>query len=302
MMKIKVLVVLIILISSFSLVVNANSNSFDQRFNKTNDYSSAIIKQSVDLFTLSFNGEQNDYSLDDLKDFPSVTGTGGRLKVTNEVMGPYEYTGVSILELANEFSSIPSNFDMVAISDDGYLVKFTFDQIQGDVEVYDLQGNPQGQGGVEMILAYAEDGEPLVHGGPLRIAFVNDGLITDAFLWSKYIEEIEFVYHTSDDDRPDISIDKPTNAIYYFDNKFFPYPQPVIIGDITFEISVYDENDIAKVIFLIDDEIKSKQAYAPYQWKWDERAIGKYTIKIIAYDNSGNIGTAQKEFSIINFF
>lgn len=294
--------IILLVITSFSLFVNGEFVVKNQQSIKNNFFSKDVKNNAITLFTLSFNGEQIEYSLDDLKDFPQITGSGGRLKVTGDVIGPYEYTGVSMITLANEFETLPSSFDMVSISDDGYVMKYTDDEIKGDIRVYDQEGNSQGVGGVEMILAYEEDGDPLAHGGPLRIAYVDDGLITDAFLWSKYIEEIEFVYHSSDNNPPDISIDKPTNAIYYFDQKFINYPQPIIIGDITFKVSIFDENDISKVMLIMDDVILSKQQYAPYEWNWDERAIGKYTIQIVCYDDSGNIGIAQKDFTIINFF
>ena len=294
--------IILLLITSFSLFVNGEFVVKNLQSMENNFFSKDVKNNAVTLFTLSFNGEQIEYSLDDLKDFPQITGSGGRLKVTGDVIGPYEYTGVSMITLANEFETLPSSFDMVSISDDGYVMKYTDDEIKGDIRIYDQEGNSQGVGGVEMILAYEEDGDPLAHGGPLRIAYVDDGLITDAFLWSKYIEEIEFVYHSSDNNPPDISIDKPTNAIYYFDQKFINYPQPIIIGDITFKVSIFDENDISKVMFIMDDVILSKQQYPPYEWNWDERAIGKYTIQIVCYDDSGNIGIAQKDFTIINFF
>lgn len=259
-------------------------------------------QETTTFFTLSFDGTQKEYSLDDLKSFPAITGEGGRLKVTGDVVGPYEYTGVSIMRLAEEFSSIPRKFEMVTISDDGYVFKYSYDEIRGNVEVFDEEGNSEGVGDVNMILAYAEDGDPLIHGGPLRIAFVNeDGAITDAFLWSKYVEEIEFVLDSSDTNSPSISIDKPENAIYYNDKKLVTYSHPIIIGDITFQVSVTDENRVASVMFIIGSDIKSKQRDQPYRWNFDDKGIDQYTIKIVAYDESGNIGIAQKDLLMFNF-
>ena len=264
--------------------------------------SESINQDTTSIFTLSFNGSQKKYSIDDLELFPSITGQGGRLKVTGEVVGPYEYTGVSIITLAKEFTTIPTNFEMVAISDDGYVFKYTFNQIQGNIEIYDEEGHSQGIGDVNMILAYAENDDPLIHGGPLRLAFVNEnGAITDAFLWSKYVEEIEFVFDTADNDSPEISIDKPDNAIYYNDKKLLPYSQPFIVGEITFQISVSDENNVVNVMFIMNNDIKLKHRNPPYQWNFDEKGFGKYTIKIVSYDESGNIGTAQKDFIFFNF-
>jgi len=259
-------------------------------------------QETTAFFTLSFDGSHIEYSLDDLETFPAITGEGGRLKVTGDVVGPYEYTGVSIMRLAEEFSSIPSRFEMVTISDDGYVFKYSYDDIRGNVEVFDEDGNSEGIGNVNMILAYAEDGDPLIHGGPLRIAFVNEeGVITDAFLWSKYVEEIEFVFDSSDTDPPSISIEKPENAIYYDDKKLVSYSQPIIIGDITFQLSVNDENRVANVMFIIGNDIESKQRNQPYRWNFDEKGIDRHTIKIVAYDESGNIGISQKDFLMFNF-
>jgi hypothetical protein len=258
---------------------------------------------SFSLFTVSFDGSQKDFSIDELKSFPSITGLGGRLKETGDVIGPYEYTGVSIEVLASQFPSLPNQYEIVSISEDGYLFKYTFDTIQGNVQIYDCEGNSQGIGNVHMILAYEEDGEPLVHGGPFRIVFVNeDSAITDAFLWSKYVEEIEFVFDSTDLTPPDIAINKPADAIYYNDKELVSYPQPFVIGDITIKVGVSDENSVAKVLFVLNNDIKSKQQDQPYQWNFDKKGFGQYTIRIMSYDDSGNIGSTQKTFLMLNFF
>jgi len=265
----------------------------------------AKLKQqdTFSLFTVSFDGLQKDFSIDELRSLPSITGLGGRLKETGDVIGPYEYTGVSMEVLVAQFPSLQNQYEMVTISEDGYLFKYTFDTIQGNVQIYDYEGNSQGIDTVHMILAYEEDGDPLGHGGPFRIAFVNDeGAITDAFLWSKYVEEIEFVFDSTDSTPPDISVNKPADAIYYNDKELVSYPQPFVIGDITIEVGVTDENSIAKVLFVLNNDIKSKQQDQPYQWNFDKKGFSQYTIRIISYDDSGNIGSTQKTFLMLNFF
>jgi hypothetical protein len=100
---------------------------------------------------------------------------------------------VSISTLADEFSLIPESYTLKIVSDDGYVYTYTQDEIQGNVQVYDTEGIKQGIGGVTMILAYEEEGIKDFPGGPLRIAYVDDEeQLTDSFLWSKYVIEIDY--------------------------------------------------------------------------------------------------------------
>ena len=155
---------------------------------KDNDQSNEDI-----ILTLTYNGNQETYTIEDLESMESVAGLGGRINKLGSITGPFEYKGVSIATLANEFPSIPSSYTLTTFADDGYTVNFTEDEIQGNVQVYDTEGNEQGIGGVTMILAYEEEGIKDFDGGPLRIAFIDDeDQVTDSFLWSKHVVEIEF--------------------------------------------------------------------------------------------------------------
>ena len=74
---------------------------------------------------------------------------------------------------------------------------------------------------------------------------------------------------------------------------------PVIIGKITVMVEAYDENGISKVEFYIDNEFKTIDDSPPYEWLWDEFAIGKHEIRAIAYNNEGN--KAEDKINIIIF-
>lgn len=144
------------------------------------------------VLTLTYGDEHKDYTLDDLLAFDSITGNGGRLKVTGEVIPPNEYTGVLITTLAQEFTDMPSQYSITVIADDGYIMNYTYEETQGEVMVYDTQGNEIGVGGVSMILATKENGQT-GYDGSLRIAFINqDEPITFSALWAKYVVEIVF--------------------------------------------------------------------------------------------------------------
>ena len=258
------------------------------------------LTHTNDILTLTYNGKHKYYDLEDLLDFDLLTGNGGRLKVTGDISGPYEYTGVLVTTLAQEFPAMTSKYRMVAIADDGYTFSYTHEEILGDIMVYDTNGDEIGVGGVSMILATMEDGQT-GYSGSYRIAFINhDEPITYSAKWAKYVVELEFIPESTDTTPPNISIEKPTNAIYFFDKQIIPYSKPFIIGGITINVNADDDSGISRVLFVINEELKHEAFFPAYQWVWDETAVGTYTIEIKAYDTAGNINTAQKEVLIIN--
>jgi len=169
---------------------------------KDNDGSNSLKKRQIQItepsdeeyiLIMRYNGNQKTYTLDDLEHMDALNGVGGRLNSVGSIAGPFEYKGVPISVLSDEFSLISESYTMTVIADDGYSVTYTSDEIQGTVQVYDTEGNDQGIGGVTMMLAYEEEGIKDFPGGPLRVAFVDDEeQLTDSFLWSKHVVEIEF--------------------------------------------------------------------------------------------------------------
>ena len=199
----------------------------------TEEAKNSMAENTV-LLTLTFEGQQKTYSLDDLENLESYSGRGGRLNVIGNIQGPFTYTGVRISRLSQEFSKIPSNYELITLSGDGYVYKFTNSEIKGNIPVYDVNGNPEGTGGVTMLLAYEEDEVTYFYGGPLRIAWVSpDELITDAPYWPKFVDEIEMQKPTNDNFPPEIYIDSPNKGLYFFDRKLVTTPLSIIFGGIT---------------------------------------------------------------------
>jgi len=100
---------------------------------------------------------------------------------------------------------------------------------------------------------------------------------------------------------PSVTITKPTNGIYFADHYFIGFFLPLIIGKITIEAAIYDnESGINRVEFSINDEIQETLTEPPYQWEWKKHVLGIRTIQVSAFDNSGN--KAAKEISVLNFF
>jgi len=227
------------------------------------------------ILTLTCGDEHKDYTLDDLLVFDSITGNGGRLKVTGEVIPPWEYTGVLITTLAQEFMDMSSQYSVTAIADDGYTISYTYDEILGEVMVYDLEGNEIGIGGVSMILATKENGET-GYDGSLRIAFINqDEPITDSFLWAKYV--VELVFSSQAPDTP--IINGPTSGTAGTE---YPY---------TISTTDPDGDD---VYYCIDwDDGTDEVCIGPYasgeeviiKHTWSEK--NTYSLRVKAKDDSG---------------
>ena len=73
------------------------------------------------------------------------------------------------------------------------------------------------------------------------------------------------------------------------------FGKTIIIGKINVEVSAYN---VEKVEFYINNELKYTDDSEPYEWLWDELAIGKRTLKVVGYGNE-NV-EKEKSFFIIN--
>ena len=99
--------------------------------------------------------------------------------------------------------------------------------------------------------------------------------------------------------KPMVSIERPRDYLYVFDEETIPLETPIIIGKITIMADAFDEDGIQKVEFYINGILKYNDTEQPYEWLWNEKALGKYEIRVIAYDNDGN--RAEDEIDVIIF-
>ena len=109
---------------------------------------------------------------------------------------------------------------------------------------------------------------------------------------------------TIDNTKPSLNIDKPiTGKLYIFDKEILPLigKKAVIIGKITIVAVASDTtSSISEVEFYIDSSLRKTDNSTPYEWQWDERTVGKHTVKVIAYDEAGNKETKEVEVFVIN--
>ncbi len=89
--------------------------------------------------------------------------------------------------------------------------------------------------------------------------------------------------------KPTVIITKPVNGIYILDTKILPCSEPIIFGKITIQVEAsQDPYGIDRVEFFIDDKLQASNTTAPFSWTWRKLAVFTHTIKVIAYDKSGN--------------
>jgi PKD repeat protein len=100
---------------------------------------------------------------------------------------------------------------------------------------------------------------------------------------------------------PEITITKPVDKLYLFNNEVINLWVPIIIGEIDINVQVTDaESGVDRLLFYIDEDLKTTLYAAPYTWTWDTWAFFKHTIKVVAFDNAGN--SNEVELSVWKFF
>ena len=157
--------------------------------------------EEEEILTIIYEDYSIIYNLNDLESMESYTGTGGYIKskllpdsVVIENLNLY--TGVKIINLIDDISGMPENYNLSIISTDGWFVNFTKNEVMGYVDIYDEMGSIISNQTTVMIIAYKENGEyynvidedNVI--GPLRIAFVGNDVITSSNLWSRKVVSI----------------------------------------------------------------------------------------------------------------
>ena len=156
------------------------------------------------ILTVTFNDYNAKYSLKDLESIQSYTDTGRYIKTkllpdSIVLSNSLSFTGVRMYKILEDIPNLPDNYNISVISSDDWTVTYTIDDINGKVDVYDEEGNIIPNHDAIMILAYKEDGkyyseiDPEGEIGPLRVAFVDDNIITSSNLWSKMVVSIEII-------------------------------------------------------------------------------------------------------------
>ena len=85
-----------------------------------------------------------------------------------------------------------------------------------------------------------------------------------------------------------VGITRPSDALYVNDREIIPLSGTIIIGGITIDADAASNTGIRNVEFYIDGEMRYNDTEAPYEWLWDEHAVGSREIAVRAYDIRGS--------------
>ncbi|MFE3846022.1 hypothetical protein ACFL1L_04085 [Thermoplasmatota archaeon] len=161
-------------------------------------------EKNVTILTVT-NGEYTAvYSLNDLESIEAYNGTGRYIKTkllpdSVVISDSVSYTGVRMYILLSNIPNLPENYNLRVVSADDWTVTYTKDDIDGNVDVYDENGNIFSNDTAVMILAYMEEDkyyseiDPNNEIGPLQIVFMKGNVITSSTLWSRMVVTIEVI-------------------------------------------------------------------------------------------------------------
>lgn len=131
-------------------------------------------QSTAPALTLTGGGETVELSMKDIEALPALTGWAGVKTKSEKLLGPDEYTGVSLSEVAALVGGLDVGAGLVVEASDGYKVEFTESQLRGEgFTVYDPESGAEVAATQPLtpMLAYARAGEPLgdARGGQLVV-------------------------------------------------------------------------------------------------------------------------------------
>jgi hypothetical protein len=159
----------------------------------------SVSLPSMNLTLVAANGTELVLNSTDIGSLPSYEASGGYRKVNHPemIVGPNNYTGVTLITLCNLVGGISSNDVLRVNASDGYSMNFTYAQVNGDFVTYDPATGDEVQHNEPLttILAYYQDDANLSSDrGPLRLAIVgSEGFVTDSTYWVYSVVKLEII-------------------------------------------------------------------------------------------------------------
>ncbi len=97
-----------------------------------------------------------------------------------------------------------------------------------------------------------------------------------------------------------LDVSKPENAIYIFDREIIPFIKPIAIGKLTIKAEVVEEMSGIDESYIEINGVEKARYKEEISYTWNEFAIGKQEIRIVAYDMAGNKAAKTIEIVIFN--
>lgn len=150
----------------------------------------------MNLTLVALNGTQLELNETDIGKLPSYESYGGFKNQLGNINGLGNYTGVSLTTLCNLVGGITANNSLRITATDGYIMNFSYGQVNGDFITFDNKAGqqvPHNQPLTPILAHYFNDAN--VTDGPLRLAIVGpEGLVTQSIYWIKWVVKMEVRY------------------------------------------------------------------------------------------------------------
>lgn len=102
-------------------------------------------------------------------------------------------------------------------------------------------------------------------------------------------------------DFPTLTITRPENAVYFRDEKLFPWVWCLAFGRLTIQATAFQEPyGIDCVEFRVDDKLIATDNKAPYEWTWTTPAFGYHIVTLTALDTTGH--STSRSIEMKKFF
>lgn len=144
------------------------------------------------------DGSSKSFTLDEIKNMPSMTGQAGIKSSTGAITPPAEFTGVALKDLAATIGNFDETMGINVVAEDGYGITFSYDQVMnGNFISYDPSTGEELKSPLPLtaILAYEMNGELLdpKQDGTLRVVIISDEpkQVTDGHWAVKWVNKLE---------------------------------------------------------------------------------------------------------------
>ena len=132
-------------------------------------------------------------------------------------------------------------------------------------------------------------------------------IVNDTYLENKS-EIWKFMTKSYQNLNPIVKIVKPQKkTLYIFNKRICKFSKALVVGKIEVEVNANDpDGNISRVEFWINHHgsthytRKFVDDTPPFKWLWNEVAIGRYTIEVVAYDNQNSSVTKTIDVFMIN--
>jgi hypothetical protein len=194
-----IVILLSVIIFAYTTFTQPTTNNGEtSNDNQNND--TPHSREEPTILTLFTTDTIIEYTQTEIMEIPSITGRGGFRTSFPSIIGVGNYTGIAMNELLEPLTYNISRYSISVIASDGYISNYTYEEINGNVSIYDATNasneEPLTSGGVEMILAYEYEGQPLdaLQDGRFKIAYISEsGSITASKYWAKFVVEIQII-------------------------------------------------------------------------------------------------------------